>query len=325
MEIAMASAIRHAAALALALAAPAAARAETIPDETAFAVTALLAGAAAEDMAARVTAVMETRLGAAPALAFMVSVSSAGTSRVLLKFKPDVAEDEAAPAVEAAIERMRGRLPEAAGVPIVSRMSMLTQPAAYLAFSSDRHSYGELTVMLEPLGRDLLASSADFESLSRYGAHYPMLGLRLDLTRLAANGITVGKIRAALAIAGIDSEPLTKVPGEFAFKLMRGDRLPEPEDVERLTLRNGFGDTVRMRDLGVVALDAISDGLIARFDGRSAVLIELHPRNGISAVDAARAVHRGVQAIAQRLPGGVRHAIGYSCGACDRIARREHR
>ena len=321
----MASAIRHAAALALALAAPAAARAETIPDETAFAVTALLPGAPAEDLAARVTALMETRLGAAPGLAFMVSVSSAGSSRVLLKFKPEVAEDDAARAVEAAIERLRGHLPEPAGPPIVSRMSMLAQPAAYLAFSSDRHSYGEITLMLEPLERDLLASSANFEALSRYGAHYPMLGLRLDLTRLAANGITVGKVRAALAIAGIDSEPLTQVPGEFAFKLRRGDRLPEPEDVESLTLRNGFGDAVRLRDLGVVAREAISDGLIARFDGRPAVLLEIHARNGVSTLEAARAVRRSVADVTARLPGGVRHAIGYSCGACDRMARRGHR
>lgn len=322
----MVTAKKHAAALALALLTPAAALAQTVPDETAFAVTALLAGASAEDMARRATAIMESHLGAARGLAFMVSVSSAGTSRVILKFGPSVGEDAAARAVDEQIARLRGRLPEDIGAPIVSRMSMAAQPVAYIAFSTERYAPAEVTEMLAPFERALLQSSDAFESLVRLGAHYPFVGLRLDLVRLAANGITVQKVRAALALEGIESEPVSRVPGEFALRLTRDSRPAEPEEVANTRIRNGLGDDVRLRELGVVMRDALSDGTIARFDGKSVVLIEVHPRNGISAVEATRAVHRGVRALAIRLPGGVSHRTGYSCGACAALAaEEEHR
>lgn len=318
----MAQGKRYVAALALALLAPAAASAETVPDETAFTVTALLADAAAEEMDRRVTAVMERRFGAAPGLAFMVSITGAGESRVILKFKPDVAEDAAARAVEAAIEQMRGGLPAGAGAPILARMSMTTLPAAFVGFSSEDRSQAELTEMLVAVERELFAASDAFEAIVRYGAHDPMLSLRLDLLRLAANGLTVRSVQAALALNGIDSQPL----GEFAFRLLRNGRPADPEDVARVTMRNGLGNAVPLHDVGIVAREAQSDGLIARFNGRSVVLLTMSPRNGISPLDAVRAVHRGLSAVAGRLPGGVRHAVGYPCGACaDAVAREPSR
>ena len=170
--------------------------------------------------------------------------------------------------------------------------------------------------------RALLRSTDAFESIAPFGAHYPFTGLNLDLVRLAANGITVQKVRSALASRSIDSQPL----GEFAFRLMRDSRPADPEEVSNIRLRNGFGDEVRVRDIGVVMRDALSDGTIARFNGKSVVILEVNPRNDMPPVEAARAVHRGIRALAIRLPGGVRYWTGYACGACAAlVAKEEHR
>jgi multidrug efflux pump len=260
-------------------------------------------------MAQVVTPVLESRLGGTEGLAYMVSIAGAGETRLILKFKPRVAEAEAARALEKQLGRLRGQLPEGASDPIIARIELPAQPVAYLAFSTEHHSAAEITALLKPIERELLQPPSEIDLLRRYGAHDPVLRLRLDLLRLAEHGLTVSRVRLDLARQGIATVP----EGEFILSLQRENHLADLAD---LTFRTGHGDTVRLADIGTLERGARSDGFFARLDGRPVVLFEIEARVGLSALDAARAAHRQIASLRNHLPARVRYKVEYSCGAC---------
>jgi multidrug efflux pump len=304
-----------AAAMAFAWLTSPAARAEVAVAEPMIEVEFAFAGAARDTVADRLTPLIENDLGGAPDLGFMISWSRAGQSRVVLKFKPGVRESAALERARRQADQALGRLPSGSAPPAIRAIAPERRPIAYMGFIADRFSLADVTRIVEPRVREALQVVVGVEAVRVYGARPEIGRIRLDRARLAAYGVSIEDVRAALrqrgiAAAGTEPDALT-VPATADLAAL-GD----------LVLKVINGAAVRLRDVAQIERAAASDGIVARYDGAVALVVEVTRRPEIGGAEAARALAAQLPGTLMRLPGGLSHKAGFSCERCAAAVRR---
>ena len=226
----------------------ASARAEAPLAETMIEVGFTFAGTPLETVAERLTPPIENNLGAANGLGFMVSWSRTGQVQLVLKFKPGVGESAALASVRRQIAQALAQLPPANGEPMVRAVPPERQPIAYVAFIGDRFSLGDITRIVEPQVRERLQTAVGVEGIRVYGSRREIGRVRLDRDRLAAYGLSIEAVRAALAQNGIEASP---APDGDAPGLTLRNRF-EPESVGQIVVKTVNGVPVRLRDIAQI-------------------------------------------------------------------------
>lgn len=288
---------------------PHGARAEILPAETMIEVAFVFPGAPLEHVADRMTPLVENHLGGADGLGFIVSWSRAGAIRVVLKFKPGVAEAAALAAARRGTAQALAALPGGTAPPAIRSVAPDDQPIALIGFVADRFSLAEVTRIVEPRVREALQTAAGVGAIRVHGARPEIGRLRLDRARLEAYGVSVEDVRAALrrrGIAAADTEPDALAVPATADPAALGD----------LVLKVINGAAVRLRDVAQIERTAATDGIVARYDGAVAVVLEVTRRPEIGGAEAARALAAQLPGTLLRLPAGVSHKAGFSCERC---------
>lgn len=307
---------RTALAAALALLAAPPARAELAPAEAMIELAFAFPGAPPEHVAGRIAPPVEDQLGGAAGLGFMVSWSRAGALRVILKFKPGVAESAALAAARRQAAQALAALPGGAAPPAIRAVAPDDQPVLLLGLVADRFSLADVTRIVEPAIRDALQTVPGVEAVRVAGARREIGRIRLDRARLAAHGVSADDVRTALRARGI-------APAAGAEPDALG--VPATADLGALAdLVLGIisGAAVRLRDVAQIERAADSDGIVARFDGAPAVVVEVTRRRESDGGEAARALAAQLPGMLLRLPAGLSHKAGFSCEHCVRPTRR---
>jgi multidrug efflux pump len=295
------------------------ARAEILPAETMIEVAFAIPGAPLEHVADRVTPLVENHLGGADGLGFMVSWSRAGSLRVVLKFKPGVGEAAALEAARRGISQALAALPGGTAPPALRSVASDVQPIALLGFVADRFSLADVTRIVEPQVRESLQAVAGVEAVSLHGARREVTRVRFDVGRLAAYGVSVGYVRTALLLHGIEALP---APSEGDAPSMTLRDAADPASVADIVVKTVNGVPVRLRDIAQIERAAASDGVVARYDGAVAVVLEVTKRPEFGRAEAARALAAQLPGTLTRLPAGLSHKAGYSCARCAAAVRR---
>jgi multidrug efflux pump len=297
--------------------------AESVKSETSIAVAITLEGADRETTARNLTLKLENHLGAAQGLKFMVSLTRAGRARIVLKFKPEISRDRALADVRGRLASALTELPRETGAPVVDLLEPAAQPIAYLAFVGDTASADRVTEIAERFAGAALAMAEGVASVKLVGARQPVIRIQIDRRRLAAYGVTADDVAAALRQNRVAAAADTGAGEDPAF-IVSSDL--ERIDIERLgqiVLKTVADTPVRLRDIAEIRRDALDDGIVARFEGRMAVIAEVERRAEAGEAAATRAVYRQAGEIAIRLPRAVRLLAGYSCDICARRAEKE--
>jgi multidrug efflux pump len=299
------------------LAAPAAA--ERAGGEAMIEVEITAPGMAREIVATRITPAVERQVGGANSLSFMVSWSRAGESRLVLKFKPDTAESAALETVRQQAATALAQLSSAATLRVVRAVAPEQRPTAHIAFLGDRFSLGEVTRAVEPDVREILQQAVGVARIQVFGVRPEIGRIDLDRSRLAAYGVSVADIRAALAAQGVDAAPAQREGDEILFAIT--NRI-EPSKVGDIVVKVVNGVLVRLKDLARVERGVTDDGVIVRYNGEIALLLEVARQPQISEREAARALHDRLPDAVLRLPAGLSHKSGFSCERCVAPVRR---
>jgi multidrug efflux pump subunit AcrB len=266
-----------------------------------------------DTVATRITPAIESRLGAMSGLSFMVSWTRAGESRVVLKFKPGVGESAALEAARQQVAAALAQLSLPASARAVRAIAPEQQPTAYIAFMGDRFSLGDVSRAVEPEVREMLQVVVGVARVRAFGLRPEAGRIHLDRPRLAAYGIGVADIRAALAAMGIEAAPGEPDSDEILFALKSGI---EPSRVGDIIVTVVNGVALRLKDLARVERGVTDDGVIVRYNGEIALLLEVARQPKISEREAARALHERLPDAVLRLPAGLSHKSGFSCERC---------
>ncbi|MBE3637276.1 efflux RND transporter permease subunit [Mangrovicoccus algicola] len=263
-------------------------------------------GASPEVVDAQVTAVIEGALAGIAGLRSMESESERGRMRSKLTFDPSVDIDSAANDVRSAIDRVTGDLPEEAGTPEVEKNDDEGDPVIRMSVTSADMTPMELSDFAERMLRDRLARLPGVAAAQIYGERVPAMRVWLDVSRMAAHGITAGDIVSALQASNIELPAGEIETGARQLQILADTRFSSVAEFEDMVVRDDGLRPLRLGDVARIEIAPENDQSFFRSQGVPALGIGVLPQAQANTVAISRAVHAELARIRPSLPGDMR-------------------
>jgi len=270
-----------------------------------------LRGANAEVIQNQVTEPIEESVNGIAGIRSITSSSSTGSSRISVEFEIGSDLDAVAAEVRDRVSRARGRIPEEADEPVVSKSNADAQPVVFLTVSSPSRSLLDLTDAAQTYFVERLQTIPGVASVDIWGEKRYAMRLYLNPTRLAAFGLTPADVRAAVGAQNVEL-PGGQIEGDQTTLSIRPlMRLQTVEDFENLVLASEGTTLVRLRDVGRVALAAQNERQILKRNGVPMVGVVLRPLPGANYIEMVDEFYVRLEQIRRDLPDDVRTEIGF--------------
>ena len=269
-------------------------------------VSASLPGASPEVMAATVAGPLERVFGQIAGVTEMTSYSTLGSARVTLQFDLSRSIDGAAREVQAAINAARSQLPTSLpGNPTYRKVNPADTPIMILALTSATLSRGQMYDAASTVLAQRLAQVEGVGQVQIGGSSLPAVRVAADPDRLAANGINLDDVRAAIVATNANRPNGVLEDGEYAWQVGANDQARTPDDYRPLIVSWKNGAAVRLADVTEVRSGVEDERNYGSADGRPAVLLLINRQPGANIIET---VDR-ITALLPRLQAGIPPAI----------------
>ncbi len=256
-------------------------------------VSAQMAGASPEVMAATVATPLERSLGTIAGLTEMTSRSTTGQTRITLQFDLSRDINSAATDVQGAINAARALMPSGLrSNPSYRKVNPSAAPIMTLALSSDTLSQGQLYDIASTTVQQKLSQIQGVGEVVIGGSTLPAVRIDLDPDSLSQYGISLDTVRLAIAAAN-STRPKGVLENEtHSWQIKANDQLWKAVDYRPLIVAWRGQSPVRLSDVARVE-DSVEDTFnIGYFNTKQAVLVLVRSQanaNIIETVDQIRA------------------------------------
>jgi multidrug efflux pump len=273
-------------------------------------VTANMAGASPDTMAATVAEPLERHLGTIADVTEMTSQSGVGSTRITLQFGLDRNIDGAARDVEAAIQAARADLPSTLrSNPTYNKVNPADAPIMILALTSDTMTPGQLYDSADTVLEQQFSQISGVGEVTLGGAALPAVRVELQPGPLSKYGIGLEDVRAALAAANANAPKGYFDVGEQRYQIYTNDQATVAAQYRDLVIAYRNGQAVKLADVAQVNNSVENLQNAGLYNGKPAVLVILEPSPGanvIQTVDEARAM---LPALRAALPPSIQFGV----------------
>jgi len=259
--------------------------------------------AAPESLEQFVTRPIEEALGVIPGVRDLRSTSRAGLSEVILEFEWGQEMDFASLDVREKLGLVQ--LPREASLPRVLRFDPSLDPILRLALTGER-PLDELRQLAERWIKPRFEAVLGVAAAKVRGGLDPEIHVDVDVARLAALGLTLDELAAALE-AGNVNRPGGTLKDYGSIYLVR--TLHEFEDLDqirRTIVRETPTGRVRIEDVALVERGHKDRDVITRDRGREGIELALHREGSANTIAVAGAARQTLEELRAELPGDMR-------------------
>ncbi|MBV8589404.1 MAG: efflux RND transporter permease subunit, partial [Acetobacteraceae bacterium] len=276
-------------------------------DSPTIQVMAQLPGADPQTMASSVATPLERQFGQIPGLAQMTSSSALGYVQITLQFGRERTVDSAAEDVQAAINATMGQLPpNLLNPPVYRKTNPADTPVLLIALTSDALPLTKVSDYASSILAQKLSQMPGVGLVSVGGAQNPAIRVQVNPAQLAAQGLDLESVRAALANSTVNQPKGTLYGGQHAFSLLTNDQLTTADGFNDYILAYRNGAPIRVRDIGT-AIVAAEDKTIAGWMGtQRAVLIQLQRQPGANVIDTVDQIKKALPQLRASLPPSIK-------------------
>ncbi len=222
-------------------------------------VSAQLPGANPETMAASVAQPLERQFSLIAGVSQMTSTSSQGTTQVTLQFDLARNIDAAALDVQSAITAASGQLPSnLPSPPTLRKVNPGDFSILVLAVQSESLPLTQVNDYADTILAQQISQIPGVGLVNIGGAQKPSVRIQVDPAKLAAMGMGLEDIRAAIATSTVN-QPTGSIDGQQqSFAVYTNDQVLLAEAWNDLVLAYRHGAPVKVRDIGI-AVDGPED------------------------------------------------------------------
>ena len=266
-------------------------------------VSASLAGASPETMAATVATPLERSLGQIAGISEMTSSSSQGSSSIILQFELDRDINGAARDVQAAINASRSLLPSAmASLPTYRKANPSDAPIVMLALTSATRTPGELYDLAESKIEQAMGQVQGVGEVSLMGSALPAVRIDLQPLKLTHYGISLETVRAAVANSTTNLPKGILQGSDQSWLVDSNGQLEKAASYRDLIVTYQQGKAVRLRDVATV-YDSVEDRYQAGFlNATPAVMIGIKRQAGANMLETIDAIKAQLPLLEKSLP-----------------------
>jgi HAE1 family hydrophobic/amphiphilic exporter-1 len=287
-------------------------------------VRATLPGASPEEAEATLAQTLEEAVNTVEGIEQLRSVSSQGRTFVTATFGLDRDIDDAAQDVRDRVQGVTRLLPPGTDPPIVQKFDNERQGILTIALSSNR-SVRELSELADNVVRKQLERSSGVGEISISGGITRSINIWADADRLAAYGIPITDVRAAVVRQNADVPGGNVDNGRRELTLRTMGRVVDPGLFNDLVIKTIGGAPVRIRDIGyaedgtkeqrsisrLTDLTAVGEDpqKRAQTPGVPSVTVEVRRQTGANTMAVIKDVKKNMASLQAQLPSDVRLEI----------------
>ncbi|MGY6548920.1 MAG: efflux RND transporter permease subunit [Roseinatronobacter sp.] len=271
-------------------------------DRPVITVTTQFSGAGPESIDREVTARIEGAVGRVAGVQSISSESRFGRSQVVAEFSDATDIDVAATDIRDAIGRIRNALPDGVDEPRIIKADNDSDAVMRISVTSTARSVQDLTRLVEDLVEDRLISAPGVADLQVFGDRAEIFRVDIDMLELAARGLSVADIRAALRNVAFDVPAGALSNDRQSIQVRTTANVQTPQAFEALVLR----DDVRLGDVAVVTLGPAPGETVLRANGETGIGLGIIRQAQSNTLEISRNVTAIVAELQDILPDDVR-------------------
>ena len=268
-------------------------------------VNASLPGASPDTMASTVATPLERSFSAIAGIDSMSSVSSTGSTQIVLQFDLGRNIDAAAQDVQTAISETSRRLPQnMPSLPTLRKVNPSDYSIIYIAFTAKHLALTKLDEYAETRVAQRLAMLPGVAEVNVWGAQKYAVRIYVDPYALNARGISLDSVAAAIQ-SGNSNLPSGTLEGDNrTYTVQASGQLTDAQQYDSLVLAYNNGAPVTLGDVGHAVDSVEANKQETTFDGSPAIVLSVHRQPGANTVDVAREVRDLLPELSREAPGG---------------------
>ncbi len=280
-------------------------------DEPVVSVTTTYRGASAEVVESQVTKILEDSLSGIEGVEIMTSQSRSERSQINVRFRLARNPDSAAADVRDKVSRVRAKLPDAVDEPVIAKVEADSSPVIYIAVEAGSLSPLDASDYVARYIKPRLSVLPGAADVRIFGERQVSMRVNIDRTRLAGYKLTVQDVEDAIRRqnAEIPAGRIESTAREFT--VVAETDVQTPEQFGKLIVANVGGYPVRIRDVATVAIGAVDERSISRYNGRPSLNIGVIKQAVANPLELSNAVRAEVVKINENLPHGMKLVVAY--------------
>jgi len=267
-------------------------------------------GAGPEEVERSVTRLLEASLSGVSGMENVTSMSSKGTSLVIMEFSYGTDIAEAANSIRDSLDQIRNYLPSGSRSPIIFKADPSMLPIMTLMITSDRRTSEELREIADDTIVPRIEQTPGISTASVSGGRSKIIRVEIPQSRLEAYDLTITQIQQMIAAQNIQTAAGTIVEGGMSYLLTTMGEYTSIEEIKNtaVTYRGGFTGTavemrsVYLRDIADVYEDYYDETSIVYVNGQAAVTLSVQKQSGKNSVQTANDLRSRLDRISRELP-----------------------
>ena len=249
-------------------------------------VVTLYPGASPEVMTSVVTAPLERQFGQMPGLTQMSSISSGGASVITLQFNLNLSLDIAEQSVQAAINAAASFLPtDLPQSPIYSKVNPADTPILTLAVTSKSLPLYKTEDLIDTRVAQKISQLPGVGLVSISGGQKPAVRIQVNHKALAAYGVGLEDVRAAIAAANVNL-PKGMFNGPLRSAIIdSNDQLHSAAEYKDLVVAYKNNAPVKLKEVAQVIDGAENVRLSAWANNQAAVIVNIQRQPGANVIE----------------------------------------
>ena len=264
-------------------------------------VTTTLSGASVEEMESGVTKPLEEALNTIEGIDELRSTTSEGLSNILVFFVLERNGEAAAQDVRDKVSTVLSQLPPGTDSPVVAKFDIEGTPILSIVVSGNR-DLREVTEIAKKQIKEDIETQRGVGSVTLIGGLERAINIVLDTDRLAAYGLSIEQVKAAIRAQNVEIPGGRVDAGAKELVLRTMGRVGRADDFRDLIVGSAQGHPLTLGDLGTVEDSFVEPRNVARLDGRPAVTLLVRKQTGTNTVEVIDTIKRRLAAIASTLP-----------------------
>jgi len=269
-------------------------------------VSATFPGASPETMASAVASPLEVAFTGIAGIIEMTSSSALGQTNILIQFELERNIDVAAQEIQAAINSVAGRLPsDLPNPPTWRKINPTDGPVMVLSVTSESMPTTSLSDLAETRIARQLGQISGVAQVVIAGMQRPAIRIQAQPDRLAAYGLTMADIRAAVASANVNRAKGAVFGQDVVSTLQTNDQLFTEGEYQDVVIMWRDGAPVRIRDVAKVAVGPEDAYVGAWPSGAPGLGVIVQRQPGANIIEIADRISEELPRLRESLPSDV--------------------
>jgi len=268
-------------------------------------VTTVLPGAGPEQIEFDVAKQVEDAVNTIEGVKHIESRSQENVSMVIIEFRLEIDGKQAAQDVREKVAAIRSELPDEIEDPVIQRYDPASEPIITLTVSGER-SEKDLTTLTKEVIKKRLENVPGVGNVKLVGGAEREININVDLERLKAYSLSINDVVQSVGASNVEIPGGNLNQGSRQLLLRTMGKFRSIKDFNNIIIVNNNGNIVRLSEIAEVVDGVKERTSISRFNGKTAVGLQIIKQSGSNTVQVANEVEKQITKLKAELPGNLK-------------------